>query len=245
VITASVVGFALLLTRAASLFLVAPILSARPVPMRVRAALALAVTLVASMHTRPAVSFEGSQLAVAFFMECVLGLIVGTAARAFMEAALAAGQTLALAAGLGVGAVLDPMSGTPSTAVGEILHVLAVAVAVTLGLHRELFAWFAMSAAAYPPGAIVDVWLFAEASITSSLAAVALAARLAIPVAAATTTAHVVLAVLGRAIPQMSLQNVGFAVPIVVGGFVLFESANDIAALAAHGALLALRTFEP
>ncbi len=236
-------AFGFLLVRATSLFMVAPIFGAKAVPVRVR--LGLAVVVAASAfalvaHGAAVRSLDATSLFGSLASELALGLVAGTVPRVFIDAANAAGQTLGLSAGLGFGATIDPVHGASSTAVGELTSLVALGAAVALGLHREVVAWFCASAEQIPPGTAVDLWGFTDAAVTASLSSVALAVRLAFPVMAATTCVHLVLGIVGRAVPQMSLSNVGFAVPLLAGGWALSTCANDMAAIAARAALDAL-----
>lgn len=244
--TAAVTGFMLLMFRCSALLLVAPVASARPVPQRVRLALAILLALLTGSALPAealAVELQGSALFAAVVTETMLGLAVGAGVRAFFEAALAAGQTLGLSAGLGMGAQMDPISGAPSTAVGDLVSITAAGTAVALGLHTDIIAWFCVSARTHPPGTLLGAWDFLDAAVTQGLSAVALAARLSVPVAGAVTTAYVVMGLVGRAVPQMSLQNVGFVIPLLVGGAVLFDGALDIAIISVRAGSAALTTF--
>lgn len=239
---ATLIGFGLLFFRAAALLSAAPIFGARPVPARVRLVLALLLAFMATSHG-PAALVPTSTVAllVAIASETLLGLVVGGSARAFLEAGQAAGHTLGLTAGLGFSATLDPTNGAPSTAVGELINALALLTALGLGLHRDVVAWFCSSAAASPPGTLLDVWTLAETAVRNAIEATALAVRIAIPVAAAILCAHGVLGLVSRAVPQMSLGNLGFAVPLLAGGWALARGAEDMAALVAQSSISALR----
>lgn len=239
---APLLAFGLLFFRAAALLSTAPIFAARTVPARVRLALALVLAVTAA-SSAPAVSLPTTTAAlfVAILSETALGLVVGTTARVFLEAGQAAGHTLGLSAGLGFGATLDPTSGASSTGVGELVNALALLAALGLGLHREVIAWFCLGAHSAPAGSLVDVWALSEVAVRGAVEATALAVRIAIPVAAATTCAHVVLGLVGRAVPQMSLGNVGFAVPLLAGGWALSRGAEDMAVIVARASVDALR----
>jgi flagellar biosynthetic protein FliR len=236
-------AFGLVFFRAAALVTVAPILGARPVPARVRVLLAIVLTIGAMAHVPHAPILDDGALLVAIARETFFGLVVGATARAFLEAAQAAGHTLGLSAGLGFGATLDPTSGAQSSAIGELANALALLWALSLGLHRELIAWFVSSVAAVPPGAHIDMWALAEATIRTGIEAIALAVRIAIPIAAVTTCVHILLGMVSRVVPQMSLGNLGFAVPLLAGGWAFSRGADAAAAVTARAAIDSVRNF--
>jgi flagellar biosynthesis protein FliR len=157
-----------------------------------------------------------------------------------LQAALAAGQLVSVAAGIGFGALVDPTSGAESNAAGELLHVVAQGAAIALGLHRDAIAWLARSVRAFPPGAPGGVAELAQRAIWESTGAAALAVRLAFPVLAAVLLGHVTMAVTSRMAPQLSLQHVGFSVALLAGGGAFYLLAPTIAEGVARAAVAAL-----
>ncbi|ABC81134.1 flagellar biosynthetic protein FliR [Anaeromyxobacter dehalogenans] len=236
-------GFGLLLLRTAGLCAVAPVLGARVVPARVRLALALALTWAVhagagSPAVAPPAGLAG--LAGAALAETATGLLAGLAARWTLDAALAAGHLAGLSAGLGYSALVDPITGAESSAVSQTVFVVAQAVAVALGVHREAVAWLVRSAVAWPPGAAPDPAGLASRAAGQAILSVALAVRLAFPVMAAALLGHLLLAVMGRMAPQLSLSNVGFSASTLAAGLALYLTAPAAAELAARAAVAAL-----
>ncbi|HYG67469.1 MAG TPA: flagellar biosynthetic protein FliR [Anaeromyxobacteraceae bacterium] len=237
-------GFGLVLLRTAGLCVTAPILAARVVPARVRLGVAFALAFAVFQGAgAPAVPPPGSLagLAASALFETALGLLSGLAARWLLDAALAAGHVAGLSAGLGFGALVDPTTGAESNAVSGLLFGTAQAMAVALGIHREAVAWLARSVATWPPGAPAGLGDLATRVVGHGTMAVALSIRLAFPVLAAVMVGHLVLAVMGRMAPQLSLSNLGFSIAIGAGGFALYLSAPGIAELAARAAIAAFR----
>ena len=67
----------------------------------------------------------------------------------------------------------------------------------------------------------------------------ALTVRLAFPLLVAITFGHGVMALMGRAAPQVNVSSVGFSVTIVAGGGALYLLTPDLAAVAAQAAIQA------
>src|ERR1019366_705694 len=134
------IGFFLLLVRCTSLVMVAPIFAARGVPSLVRMGFSVPVTVAVFMGAG-APSFaawqQPSALISAVAMEVIVGVGAGLAARFAIEAALAAGSAISLAAGVSFGSMIDPIHGAESTSLGDLLSFLAMLVALANGLHRE------------------------------------------------------------------------------------------------------------
>lgn len=218
---AELISGVLMLLRITSFVTSAPLLSARTVPMRARLGLAAVVTLAAA-SAAPHVDVPGEigPLATLALFECCAGLAMGLVPRLIFEMASSAAQTAGLGAGLGFGAALDPINGAPSTAVGDLAMLAASGTALAAGLHRDLVAFVCRLAVLHPAGtlsSLEDLLSFAPGAI---LAAVVLSMRLSLISLAATSTAHLALGIIGRAVPQMGLSNLGFAAPLCVFGYI-------------------------
>ena len=233
-------GFILVLMRCAGLCMTAPVLGARVVPARVRLGVAFALSFVVFMGAGapPApVPSHFLRLMGAAMTETLTGLLAGLFAQWCLDAAMAAGQAAGLAMGLGYGAMLDPINGAESTAVSQLLSLTALAIAVSLGVHREAVLWLAESVRNMPPGSSVDLLAFAQSTVAHAVGAFALAVRLAFPVVAAATVGHLLMGVVSRAAPQLNVNTIGFSVTLLAGGGALYLVAPTIARVAAQQAV--------
>jgi flagellar biosynthetic protein FliR len=232
-------GFLLVLLRSASLCMVAPLFGTRVVPARIRLSLSLVIAAVAftAAGGPPFAGWErASALVAAAVGETAIGLCAGLAARFALEAVTGAGQAIGISMGLGFGAVLDPLHGAESTAISELLALLALAVAVGAGIHREAIAWLCRSVVLTPPGTDLPLAEMSARVVAEAVRASALAVRLAFPVMAAVTFGHLGLGLLTRTAPQLNLSNVGFSVAILAGGGALYLAAPVVAEVAAEAA---------
>ena len=236
-------SFLLVVIRCASLFAVAPLFGLPAIPARVRMAAAVSVSTAAFLGAG-APAFAGwehaDRLVVAALSEALLGLTAGLAARIVLDAAAAAGSAIGMCMGLSVGATYDPIHGSESPAVAQILSILALAFAVAAGIHREAVAWLCRSVVDIPPGSPVAVDQLASRVVTQAIAAIALAVRLAFPVLSAVTIGHLSLNLLNRTTPQLGLSNIGFAVALLAGVGSLYLAAPAAARMAAEAARVAL-----
>jgi flagellar biosynthetic protein FliR len=232
-------GFLLVLFRCAALFMSAPIFGARSVPPHVRMGLAMAVALVAFQAAgmpRFAAWDRFGPVLVAVISECLIGLAAGLAARFCIEAAAAAGHAAGLTMGLGFSAVMDPIHGSESTSLSELLMFGALGVALAAGLHREAIAWFCRSIIETPPGAVISIPDLAISVVAQAALGSALAIRLGFPIMAAVLFGYVALGVLGRTAPALNLSNVGFAIALIAGGVALYMVSPHIAEIIARSA---------
>lgn len=234
-----VLGFTLVLTRTAALLSVAPIVSSRSVPMRLRVALIgviAGVTYLAAGAPRVPVPSEFFPLAGLVASEFALGLAAGLSSRILVDAAQSGGQAAANAMGFGFGSMLDPHSHAESSTMGELFLALTLAAALTFRLPEECVGWLVRSVRDVPPGGTVDVSSLASALTRQLIFGVTLSVRVAFPLFAASILGYALLAALGRTAPQLSLQNLGFAVSIGCGLLAVFFVAPEAARMCADAA---------
>lgn len=233
------IGFFLVLVRCTSLFMVAPIFSAKTIPALVRMGFAVPIAVAVFIGAGSPV-FAGwaqpAQLIPAVVMELIIGSSAGLAARFAMEASMAAGSAIAIAAGVSFGSVIDPLHGAESTAIGDLLSFITMAVALASGLHRDAVVWLCRSVQETPPGSDFSVATIATRVISDGAASFALSVRLAFPVLAAVTLGHLGLGLVNRAAPQFNLSNIGFTVALLAGCGAFYLVAPGAAVLAAEAA---------
>ena len=233
------IGFFLVLVRCTSLFMVAPIFSAKTIPALVRMGFSVPIAVAVFIGAGSPV-FAGweqpSLLIPAVVMELIIGSSAGLAARFAIEASMAAGSAIAIAAGVSFGSVIDPLHGAESTAIGDLLSFITMAVALATGLHRDAVVWLCRSVQETPPGSEFSVATLATRVISDGAASFALSVRLAFPVLAAVTLGHLGLGLVNRAAPQFNLSNIGFTVALLAGCGAFYLVAPSAAVLAAEAA---------
>jgi flagellar biosynthesis protein FliR len=232
-------GFLLIVLRCASLFVVVPLYGMPAIPMRIRMAAALSVSTVVFMGAGApgfAAWDQADRVLLAAVTETFLGLAVGMVARLVLDAAAAAGSAIGVCMSLSMSATYDPVHGSESPAVAQMLSLTALAFAVAAGIHREAIAWLCRSVIDVPPGAPYAMGPLAARVVGQGAEAMALAIRLAFPVLSAVTIGHLTLGLLNRTIPQLGISNVGFAVAILAGMGSLYLAAPAAARLVAEAA---------
>ena len=188
----------LLALRVGGMLLVAPVFSAKSVPVRVRTGVLLLLTLLLSA---PAVAGARGSLA---------GLQV-------TPAAFAAESLVGFAVGLSGASLLDPLSGASSTALAQFAQLFAVTVLLSAGGHLVMLDALAESVRAVPLGAAADVPAGLAALVAGGAALFALGVKFAAPVVAAAMIGNVALAVLTRVAPALNVFTVAFPLQIGLG----------------------------
>jgi flagellar biosynthetic protein FliR len=209
-------SLALLGSRVGGLVLVAPVFSARIVPVTVRTALVLLLTIVLYPAARRTVGADAiTPFAVA--SEMLVGFAIGLGAALVIGAAEVAGEYMALQIGLSGAALLDPMSHQQSAVLSTFLQLFAVTLLLSGGGHLFMLDALADSTQRLPLGGVAAAGdgLLEMARLGGALFAFGL--RFAAPIIAVALVANVALAVLSRAAPQLNILQLAFPIQILVG----------------------------
>jgi flagellar biosynthetic protein FliR len=195
------------------------VMGTRVVPARVRAILALAITVLVAPQ------LQGYGMVVTFSLdtirqvaqELVIGLAIGFATRLLFETFVVGAQMIAMQTGLGFASLVDPGNGVQVPVLGQFFLMLTTLIFLGLDGHLVVLRIVAESFWALPAdgrGLNADVlmalalfgrWLFAGAVL------VALSAALSLLVV------NVTFGVMTRAAPQLNIFSVGFPVTMVAG----------------------------
>ncbi len=214
-----VLVFAFVLARVGGLTCFAPALDARFAPKSARLVLALAVTLlVAPVYwTQPAApAGAGAQLLLPLCREAVLGLILGLTLLILVSGLRAAGQMIGQLSGMSMAEIIDPDSGSSSPLLGELFAILATAVFLVTGGHRQLLAGLLDTFAWMPPGQVgFSTGLVATLSEVAGHSLV-LAVRVAAPVVVTLVLTALIVGLVARLAPQFNALASGLGVNSLV-----------------------------
>lgn len=216
-------GFVVFLRVAATVALL-PGFGEQSVPMRIKLMIALAFTLiVAPAVTAVAPTFSVDMLAVLAMTETLAGVVMGLGIRLFILALQTAGaiaaQSTSLSQILG-GAAIEPLP-----AMGYVLTVGAVALAVMAGLHVKaaqllIHSYVLLPMGLFSAGSDVADWGLAQVAHAFELAFL-----LAAPFVVMSVLYNLALGVINKAMPQLMVAFVGAPVITLGGLFLLFLAA--------------------
>lgn len=223
--------FLFVLVRVAGLTLAAPALDARFAPKMARLLLAVALALlVAPIYWHQPAMPDGDlvQVLVPLCREAVLGLVLGLALLFLVAGMRAAGQAIGQLSGMTVADIVSP-EGSGSTVLGELFALLATAVFLLTGGHRQLLAGLLDTFAWMPPGQVGF-----SAGLMGTLSEVAaqsflLAVRVAAPVLLSLVVTALVLGLIGRLAPQLNVLASGLGVNSLVALTALSLSLASVA----------------
>ena len=208
---------ALLALRIGGLLLVAPVFSARSVPMQVRAALLVLLTVllipVAAGRADAAPAVTPATMAA----ETLVGFAVGLGAAVFIGASELAGDYLAMQTGLSNSSLLDPMNQSPVPTLGQFAQLFTVTLFLSLDGHVLMLDALTASAEAVPLGGAVAFEHGVGALVALGGELFSIGLRFAAPVVVAVMISNLALGILSKAAPQFNVLMVAFPVQIGVG----------------------------
>ncbi|HET9064830.1 MAG TPA: flagellar biosynthetic protein FliR [Gemmatimonadales bacterium] len=210
--------FALVSARVVGLLLVAPLWSMQAIPARIRAAMAVMMSL-ALLPTagRVTVPFTGPLPILSIVNELLLGLAIGFTAAVFMHGLTVAAEVVSLQMGLSLGAAFGGSTEGGAPGIGQLYGRFTLVLFAGLGGHVILLSGVAASLIAIPPGQGLDFSTGATALVTLGGTVFSVAIRVAAPVMVALLVTNLALAVLNRAVPQLNTMMVAVPITVAVG----------------------------
>jgi flagellar biosynthesis protein FliR len=218
-------AFLLAMVRATAWLFVAPPFNANGIPQRVKLGLAVAFALFAAPHF-PAGATLGNSAAFipAVLYEAVIGLAMGFGVQLLVSAVQSAGALIDFSAGFSAAAAFDPMSNSSSTPFGRLYSLLATAILFASGGHRVIVKGFLTSfnGGGASHATIEEVGRILAHDFSTYFAATL---QMAVPLVAALFLAETALGLLAKAVPQMNIISIGFAVKtgtaLLLGGLAI------------------------
>ena len=217
--------YALMLVRVGMLFSVAPILGNARIPVQVKAAITLVITLLLYLayeggegaHAAPGNVFE---LLGAVLGEAFAGLIIGYTAFLLFSGVEMAGEIVDIQVGFGLVNVIDPAGGSQVSILGQFYYIVAMMFFLAVDGHHALLKAMGDSFKLMPPGSVV--W-FKQPGHAGPLLAnfftrlFGIALQVAAPSIAVLFLTNLSMGLLARTLPQMNVFIVGMPMNIVVG----------------------------
>ena len=222
-------GF-LVFLRLSAFFALLPGFGEQSVPTRIKLGLALAMTVIVT----PAVS---GHLQIAppvpmIFTEIVTGAMFGIGLRLFVMALQTAGAIAAQATSLSQ--LLGGSASEPLPAMGHIMVISGLALAVMTGLHIKAAQFFILTYDLVPAGTFPRPSIFSEWGVGQVANAFKLAFGLAAPFVILSVIYNLTLGAINRAMPQLMVAFVGAPLITAGGLFLLFLTTPLIIAAWLH-----------
>lgn len=204
----TLLGFVLILTRTSAFLLIIPVFSRQMLPLRIRLAVAILLSLFLAM-----VHPVGPQVADQTWLEAVLlianealyGLALGLVAMLIFSVIKLAARIIEREMGLALAQTLDPMTGEDTQPLSTMMEMLFILLFLCADGHHLLLMILSRSYEAFPVGTIPTVTVLTEAVVGAGSAMFMAALRLSAPILCAFLLLLVILAVFARLIPEMDI----------------------------------------
>ncbi|GIX06691.1 MAG: flagellar biosynthetic protein FliR [Candidatus Poribacteria bacterium] len=230
----TIAAFLLVLFRLTGLLLTAPFYGVMNIPSRAKVGLALLLSvLVFPLLPSPRLLVPENAVvyAVLIFRELLVGMVIGFAAQAVFAGVQLAGQMISYQMGLALATAFDPTSGIQNTVLALLYQWMALMVFLAVDGHHFLLRGIVESYQLIGLGTAA----FTGGTLQLLLAMLGELFRIAIQVSAPATVVlfftNTLLAILGRAIPQMHVFLVGLPLTLGLGILALMLSTDSVVGL--------------
>lgn len=235
-------GYILLFARVSGVFFSLPVFGQRSLPVRVKVALAFVVAVMLGPIVEAKVVGQGFvRMTVLLGVELMIGVGLGLILRFFVMSLLIAGAIASQATSLAQ--LLGPNSPEPSPAVGMMLFLSGMTLAIMMGAHTQFIIFIAKSYALIPLGAMPSAAEALGVATDHFETAFALAFSLSLSFLGVSAVYNILLGVVNRAMPQMMVALVGAPLIVWLSIVVLLVSGPIIADEWAREFLLRLTDF--
>ncbi|MCX5683577.1 MAG: flagellar biosynthetic protein FliR [Planctomycetota bacterium] len=207
-LTLRIVPFVLILGRISAFFLVLPIYGAKGLPMRVRAGLALVLSMVfAAVLPVPTDVLTDSWIANGLLLvrETLTGLALGMAVALVFASIRQTGEVIRIQMGLAEAEIIDPLTGEEPQPLGMLLEMAVLVLFLISGGDKLLLAMIDRSYQVFPIGHPASAAVMADAVLEAGTVMLVYGLQLAAPMMGAFLLLAVLLAVIARAMPEMNV----------------------------------------
>lgn len=218
---------AIVFLRIGAMVTVLPAFGEQYVPVRVKLAVSLAFTMIVA-PALPAIPEPDSALRFAGYAlsEAIVGLALGIGIRMFVFAIQTAGAIAAQSTSLSQ--VLGGIGAEPMPAMGAVLLISGLALAVMLGLHIRAAEFMIYSYQMFPPGEFPGAAGLSKWGVHRASESFSLAFTLAAPFVITSVIYNLALGVINRAMSQLMVAFVGAPVITFGGLFILMVASPMI-----------------
>lgn len=208
--------------RIVAILVMIPVLGETSVPLRVKAGLAILISLLVFPSVRadiPHFQTEAEIVVIVIAMagEVLIGVVIGFAARIIFAGIQFAGEMIGLQMGFSIVNVIDPVSSAQVSIMAEFQYMIAMLVYLAIDAHHIFIFAIVDSYRIVAPFGYHFSGPLIQALIIFSKGLFITAIKVSAPVMAVLLFTNVALGVLARTVPQMNVFIVGFPLQIAVG----------------------------
>jgi flagellar biosynthetic protein FliR len=208
----------LVMTRLSTLLMAMPAIGVG-VPKRVRAFLALLITILLLPSVASGTETDSLpqidnlvDLVIAVAREGLIGLLIGLTIQLIITGLQLGGEAITSTGGMQLGDAVDPTTRSSMPTVARLVGLLVTAVMLIIGGHRILLGVLLDSFEALPPGNVQFHESMMALVIDQLSAGMAAGMRVAAPVIAALLLSNIVTGLISRTLPQINVLAIGLSI---------------------------------
>ena len=196
-----------------------PVFSQRAVPMRVKVGLALFIALAAqaSLPPMPVVALDSPAAFMLVAQQVLIGLTLGFAVRLVFAAVELAGELIGLQMGLNFAGFFDPATASQGTASGRFFGTMVAFLFILANGHLAILSALVRSFEVFAVGDEPFAFLRQTQPQQWGAEVFMLGLWIALPLVGMLLFVNLVLGVISRVAPQISVFSVGFPITVSVG----------------------------
>jgi flagellar biosynthetic protein FliR len=219
-------GFILVLARLSPLFVLAPVLSSRMMPVRARGicAVALAIGMAPIAMQGRAIPTDSWTLTELIIKELLIGLAFAFAIAVVMAALSIAGNFLDMLVGFSFGSIVDPITGNQSPVLSQIYALVGVAIFIAIGGDGWMIRGLAETYELVPLLAFPSMGALIGGANAAFAQIFVAALQVAAPVLIAVTITDAAFGIVSRVSPQMNVFAVGMPAKIIIALLIMGAS---------------------
>ena len=211
-------GFVLVLTRMSAFFLVTPVFSWQTIPVRIKVAIILLISVFFSITIPSSVRAGQIPVLEAILLisnEATYGLALGLIIVFIFSAVKLSGRIIERQMGLAMAQTLDPLTGERAQPLGLLIEIIFILLFLSANGHHLFLLIISRSYEAFPAGSIPEIPLLVGGIVKAGSTMLIACLRLAAPMLAAFLLLLIVLAVFARIMPDMNILFI--SMPLRVG----------------------------
>lgn len=214
---ATLSAFLAVLGRVAGAVFASPFFRRGQVPVLIRTALCLVLSLFLS----PLVMTDGLRLDLVFPLrlayEVLVGMFIGYLFTLVVSGVTMAGGLMDFEMGFGLAHVFDPTMGAFSSLLARFYTLLAVLIFFLAGGHHLLVVSVLASYRVFPAGSLELPSMLSTAAARTAAEVFVVAVKVAAPVVGALFVADVVFGLVARSVPQLNVFVLGIPLKVLLG----------------------------
>jgi flagellar biosynthetic protein FliR len=214
-------AFILVFLRVGGIIVTIPVISDTSVPLQVKAALTILISLIIFPLVLPNIP-EPANYQVLILMyrmagEVMIGVIIGFSAKFVFAGIQMAGEMIGFQMGLSMANVIDPTTDQQVSTIAELQYLMAMLIFLIVDAHHIFFSAIIKSYSIVSPLTFHFSGQLMQSIFEFSQEMFVIAVKLGAPLMAVMLFTNVGLGIIARTVPQMNIFIVGFPLQIGIG----------------------------